>query len=291
MNDIWVCTNCHSVNRLRGDRCYKCGGRQADLAAESAPAVRLGAAIVNRAVRAYRPAWPLALVASILIVAVAGMGVYLVVASLDGVTGLKTAFVGVLEGTASLRDPELLTAAQAQALVTPALVRFALLIVAVVAFGLWLSLVVSNIPALGGGTPSTTPLKALVYPLIPVLNLYKVPGMIQDALYRVEPRAGGFFMVALAWFGLVGSYFVSILASWWIGYAMVDAIRRAESREEVARAFGVAVDESVIVEVVTALMVVAGAVFLVLIMLRIERRSAARDREIRSAALGGSETA
>jgi hypothetical protein len=219
------------------------------------------------------------------------MGVYLVIASLDGVTELKAAFVGILEGTASLRDPELLAAAQAQALVTPALVRFALLIVAVVAFGLWLSLVVSNIPALGGGTPSTSPLKAFVYPLIPVLNLYKVPGMIQDALYRVEPRAGGFFMVALAWFGLVGSYFVSILASWWIGIAMIDSIRRAESRDEVARAFGAAVDQRVIVEVVTALMVVAGAVFLVLIMLRIERRSAARDREIRSAALGGTQAA
>ena len=28
MTDIWVCSTCHSINRQRNDRCYKCGGPQ-----------------------------------------------------------------------------------------------------------------------------------------------------------------------------------------------------------------------------------------------------------------------
>ena len=28
MTDIWVCGNCHSINRQRSKNCYKCGSAQ-----------------------------------------------------------------------------------------------------------------------------------------------------------------------------------------------------------------------------------------------------------------------
>ena len=78
-------------------------------------------------------------------------------------------------------------------------------IAAFLLFAAWLSRVVMNVPALSNGTPDATPTKAFIYPLIPFWNLLKTPPMIQDALYRLDPRAGGFFMILVAWVGLVGS--------------------------------------------------------------------------------------
>jgi hypothetical protein len=93
-------------------------------------------------------------------------------------------------------------------------------------------------------------------------------------------------MVALAWFGLVGSWFISFIGGWWINARGIGGILSARSAAAAAQAFDTAIDQAYVLEVLTASMVAAGAIFLVLVMLRIERRSAARDREIRDAVLG-----
>ena len=152
-------------------------------------------------------------------------------------------------------------------------------------FGAWLSRVIANIPALGGGVPSTSPMRAFIYTLIPLWNLIKVPGMLQDALYRVEPRAGGFFMVAAAWFGLVGSWIVSFVGGWIISIGLVQAIVDAPTLPAAVRAVQGSLDQAFALSTITSAMVAGGAVILVILIARVERRCAARDAEIRAAVL------
>ena len=113
-----------------------------------------------------------------------------------------------------------------------------------------------NIPALGGGMPGTTPTKAFIYPLIPFWNLFKTPPMIQDALYRLDPQAGGFFMILIAWFGLVGSALIGVLR----GLVGEPADRRrgggARSLDDAIVIVQNAYDTQVVIDVVTTLMVV-----------------------------------
>ena len=56
MTDIWVCGSCHSINRQRGKRCYKCGAAQEAAATGEMANLRQEQAIISRTVVAYRPA-------------------------------------------------------------------------------------------------------------------------------------------------------------------------------------------------------------------------------------------
>jgi Domain of unknown function (DUF4328) len=281
MTDIWVCSTCHSINRQRVSRCYKCGGSRDEATGEGSE-LRVEQAIVNRTVVSYRSAGLRGLVAAILILAVAALGVVLLLSSLDNLGWMRGQLSTVVSG-GQLDRTEFLR--RMATLVGPGLVRLGLAIAAVLFFGAWLSRVTANIPALGGGVPRTTPTKAFIYPLIPIWNLIKVPGMIQDALYRVDPQAGGFFMLALAWFGLVGSWIISFFAGWVLDLQLESDLRTARTATEQANGLQRWFDLTAAVGVVTELLIAGGAVVLVLVMLRIERRSAARDREIRAAGL------
>jgi hypothetical protein len=223
----------------------------------------------------------IAVVAGVLITAVALLGLYLLILQASGLADLKAAFAPGISATAA----QALLQSESQRLAAPSLLRGGLTILAVLAFAIWLSLVTMNVPALGGGTPSRSPVKALVYPLIPILNLIKVPGMILDVLYRVDPQSGGAFMVIAAWMGLVGSWFVSIIGSWIIAIAAVGRIVDAGSLGAVAAVLSDTLDQSLVLTVVTEVMIAGGAILLVVLMARIERRCAARDREIRAAVL------
>jgi Domain of unknown function (DUF4328) len=281
MTDIWVCSTCHSINRQRVSRCYKCGGSRDEATGEGSE-LRVEQALANRTIVAYRSAWLRGLVASILILAVAALGVVILLASLDDVAWMRGQLSTVVSG-GQLDRLEFLR--RTSTLVGPGLARLGLAIAAVVAFGAWLSRVTANVPALGGGIPKATPTKAFVYPLIPIWNLIKVPGMVQDALYRIDPKAGGFFMLALAWFGLVGSWIISFFAGWILDLQLATDLRTARTAAEQASGLQRWFDLTAAVGVVTELLVAGGAVILVLVMMRIERRSAARDREIHAAAL------
>src|SRR6476660_208870 len=232
MTDIWVCATCHSINRQRVSRCYKCGGSR-DKATGEGSTMRVEQALANRTVVPYRSASIRGVVAAILILAAAAMGAVYLLATIDVVAWIRDQLPSI--ATTGIVDTQELNSRVAS-LVGPALLRLILTVAAVFAFGAWLSRVVTNNPALGGGVPSTTPTKAFVYPIIPIWNLIKVPGMVQDALYRVDPNAGGFFMVLLAWFGLVGSWIIGTVASWFIDIRLAAAVRAARTAPEVTTA-------------------------------------------------------
>ena len=284
MNDVWVCNACKSINRRRNDRCYKCDGRRDDAMAQEGPDIRVATALANRSVRGYSSSMPFALITAVVILAVAGLGFVLVLLQLQGMPAMRQAFLDALS-TGSSDALNAWTADRAE-LAVPSLVRTILLLVAVLGFGLWLSRVRLNIPALGGGIPSWGPMKAFFYPIIPIVNIIKVPGMLQDALYRLDPTADGFFMVLAAFIGFFGSWLVSVVGGWIITGMAVSAIIAANSIEEAAKAFGSMIDQVTILTLITETMIAIGAVLIVVIMVRIERRASARDQEIRTAFLG-----
>lgn len=279
MTDIWVCGTCHSVNRQRSDRCYKCGASQEGATGQGAEH-RIEQALQARTVVPYRSALLLAFLASVMILAVAAFAIYSVIWWFAPTAWIKSqinlqASGGTPNTTAALR--------LLQQSAWLGVVRLLLVIPALVLFGAWLSRVISNVPALGGGVPSATPTRAFIYSLIPILNLRKVPAMVQDALYRLDPRAGGFFMVMIAWVGFVGSWLVSSIVGRWITLRLDTSIFNAQSEGDIIRAFREAIDLGFLLDVVTAVMMAVGAVVLVILMIRIQIRSAAREREIRAA--------
>lgn len=110
--------------------------------------------------------------------------------------------------------------------------------------------------------------------------------MIHEALYRVDPRAGGFFMVVMAWFGLAASFLVSLLGEWIITANGAREILSASTVDAAIATFYSIVDQTYVLSIATEAMVTGGAIILVMLMVRVEARSRARDREIRAAVLG-----
>lgn len=278
MTDIWVCGTCHSINRQRGSVCYKCGAPQSG-AINAIADVRTEQAIQTRASVPYRSSFLRAVVAAGLIVAYAVLTVVALFESLALTQYVRDQIPMILQG--ELDSAEILRLAAPA--VVPALLQTIFGIGALVFFAAWLSRVVMNVPALGGGTPGTTPTKAFVYPLIPFWNLFKTPPMIQDALYRLDPKAGGFFMVLVAWVGLVGSAIIGFLAGWWVNLRIA-TLGGARSLGEAITVVQGAYDMQLLVDIATTLMSAFGAIVLVLILFRVESRARARDREIRKAA-------
>lgn len=279
MTDIWVCSTCHSINRQRGATCYKCGAPQSAAVAVLAD-VRTELAMQSRAAVPYRTSILRAIVAAPFIVAYAVLGVIVLIQGLAVTQYLRDEIPNIFNG--QVDNAEIIRLAAPA--VVPALVQAICGLGALLFFAAWLSRLVMNIPSLGGGTPRTTPTKAFIYPLIPLWNLFKTPPMIQDALYRVDPKAGGFFMILLAWVGLVGSAIIGILVGWWVDLRIATIPGNAAREEDAILAIQDAYDTQILVDVVTTLMASAGAIVLVLVMFRIEARARARDREIRKIA-------
>lgn len=277
MTDIWVCGTCHSINRQRNAKCYKCGAKQDMSASGPLADLRTERALIQRAARPYRSSLFFALIAGAAILVVAVLGIILLNESVASARFIRDRLPAIVGGTFDERD---LAQAIAPALV-PALARTVAAGIALLAFAIWLSRVISNIPALGGGQPSASSTRAFVAPFIPIYNLVKVPPLIQEAMYRTDPRAGGFFMIAIAWVGLVGSAVVAFLAGWWIDLRIASIVTNATTVGQAIDELSAAFDVAIIVEIVTTLMISFGAVVLVFIMLRIESRARARDREIR----------
>ena len=281
MTDIWVCANCHSINRQRTGKCYKCGAKQ-DLADTGDMSnLRQEQAIISRTVVAYRPARTWALVTAFLLLVFAGATIGRVLFSIEFTQFFTTELERVVAGgtlnSKALADRALegLPYLLVQAVVVLPLLLF---------FAMWLSRVVSNVPALGGGIPNTTPGRAFVFTLVPVVNLLKVPGIIQDVLYRLDPRGGGLFMVGIAWFGLVGSAIISFVAGWYLNLRTTFDTAGAASPAKALEALRPLITASTIVEAVSGFLIAIGSLVLILLMVRIERRSRARDAEVRDAA-------
>jgi len=281
VNDSWICAACRSINRQRDARCYRCNGPREAALELGGPSPRQEAAVATRAIRSYTPAWPLAAIAGTLILMASVLGVVILVEQALSFGDLKASFLESINGALRGAEPSVVAATDRTALL--GLFRLGLSVLALVTFAGWLAMATANVPALGGGVPSRSPARVFVYTVIPLWQLIKVPGMIQDVLYRVAPEAGGFGMVIAAWIGLVGSRLVSLVGSWVITAVGVEKVLDASSLGEASGVFGDMLDQSFILGVVTEIMVAVGAVILVILMARIERRCAIRDREIRAA--------
>lgn len=282
MDDSWVCGSCKSINRARERRCYKCHGARDDDDAGTGTERRTVEAVASRTVRDYLPSWPLALLAGILLVAVTVLGLLLLVRSAQDFPALRAAFVAAVYSGGQALEAGLLATQSAETAFL-GLLRSGLVFLALVTFAAWLAIATMNVPTLGGGVPSRSPLRVFVYTLIPVWNLFKVPGMVQDVLYRLDPAAGGAWMVMGATIGLLGSWFVSLLGGWIIAASFVGDLLAATTPEEQVALFGGVMDQSFWLTVVTELMITIGTLLLVLLMVRVEQRCAARNREIQGA--------
>ncbi len=281
MTDVWVCGNCHSINRQRNDKCYKCGAKQETAATGEMATHRQEQAIASRMVVAYRPAAALGIAASIFLLGLAAVSIALAYQSYS-VMSFFNQQLDLLKETGQFDEAAFNSVATG--FDTLAIIRLAIILPLLVFFAAWLSRVVSNVPALGGGIPGTSPARAFVATLIPGLNLRTVPGTIQDVLYRLDPKAGGFFMVAVAWIGLVGSWLISVIGGRYLDLKVTFDIRNSASLDEAVEAVRGSVVAAVVLDVVTGTLIAIGSLVLIVLMVRIERRSRARDAEVRAVA-------
>jgi Domain of unknown function (DUF4328) len=281
MTDIWVCGNCHSLNRQRSKRCYKCGADQVVAATDQGVTHRQEEAIAIRAVVAYRSSSALAFATSIFLLLLAGIAVGQVVLEI----GAYPAVVHEIDRIAAGERPDPSVAIEWGGAALPLLAaNVGVVIFTLLFFAAWLSRVVSNVPALGGGIPTTTPARAFRNTLIPIVNLWTVPGMVTDVLYRLDPTGGGLFMVGVAWLGLVGSWVISFFAGWYLNLRLqFDAFNAASLDEFVESVHGL-LPVGLAIDVVCGLLIAAGSVVLILVIVRIERRSRNRDAEVRAVA-------
>ena len=281
MTDIWVCGNCHSINRQRSRDCYKCGAAQATAATSEMATHRQKQAIINRTVVRYRPAAALGMAASIFLLALAVVAIAGIIESISLSPFLNAQLSG-FEATGTF--DEAAWDARFAELDRLRLIGIAVVVPALLFFGAWLGRVVSNVPALGGGLPDTSPSRAFIKTLTPVVNLWTVPGMVQDVLYRLDPRAGGLFMLGIAWLGLVGSWVISFVAGWHIPLRVrFDVLNATSIKDAVASVRGL-LTAALVVDVLTGILITIGILVLIMVMIRIERRSRARDAEVRAVA-------
>src|SRR5262245_63908454 len=173
MTDIWVCGNCHSVNRQRSKRCYRCHAEQAVADTGALATHREEQAIATRQVIPYRPSSLLGFTTAILLLALAGLAIGQVLLELRAYQPLVNEIERI--GAGADPDPGVLAAWRNEGLPL-ALTNLGVIVVTVLFFAGWLSRVVGNVPALGGGIPGTSPGAAFRDTLIPVRNLWKVPG-------------------------------------------------------------------------------------------------------------------
>jgi RNA polymerase subunit RPABC4/transcription elongation factor Spt4 len=281
MTDIWVCSSCHSINRQRNAHCYKCGSAQATAATGEMATHRQEQAIATRMVVAYRPAAALGLATAIFLLGIVAVKVAMLIELLD-LWRFADAQLALAQSSGTLDQAAL--SARLQQTGRLSIVNLAIVVPTLVFFAAWLGRVVSNVPALGGGLPGTNPGRAFVSTLIPLLNLKTVPGTIQDVLYRLDPKGGGVFMVMVAWVGLVGSWILSFIGGRYLDLRLRFDTANAETLDEAVESVRGLLLGAVILDIVTSVLIGIGAIVLILLMMRIERRSRARDREIRAVA-------
>jgi hypothetical protein len=276
MLDVWVCGSCHSVNRERADKCYKCGAPRSEATGQGA-GFRQDRAIQARLVAPVRNTVALAAVTIVFILGLAGFEIATSVIEIQlapqATAALDSALGGGELDTASLDA----FSAGLDTYLLPTLLCF---FAGWLALAAWLSLSVANIPGLGGGDPPVDPVRAFFYTLIPGYTFRHVPRMIQALLYRLDSRAGGVLVAMLAWIGLFGAFVFSYLAGVYIDIRLQSDAFNAGSLDEFVQSAKGLLDGAVIVDVVTSAMIVIGALALAATILRIESRRAAREREI-----------
>ena len=240
--EIWVCANCRSVNKLRAKQCYNCRTPK-ERAAVDPSSEHIGSRQVT--LPDFEPSRPYAYVASALI---------LVIGTVQAINTLFGAALAlrVAEGSTVTEDEIVTTGLFG-------LTTIGIGLIALTAWAFWLSKVVRVMPALGLGYPAANGLMAFVENFIPFLNLWRVPAIVRDVVVRldpVEPRGGA--LIFAAWIGLIAGYLLPRFA----GYVN---LLGAETEERFIR-------NQVLIGTVAAGLVLVGSVFLVVLIWWIEGR-------------------
>jgi hypothetical protein len=206
----WFCTDCRSLNDAGAKRCYSCSLPRA--AAESRDGTfRSASAVRETTVEAqaqrlgtrYRPSWPLAAVVVPLVLAATILDIQ------------RT------QAFSRLVDPagRFVNAGRAymDTVVDLSVTGLVAYLLAVVAWSLWIALVVSNVPALVARWPSYTAMQAFLAPFIPFINLKRPGAVVSEVvglLSRERTSVGA--VVGLWWITWLAAYFVpGILSYLW----------------------------------------------------------------------------
>ena len=271
--NTWVCGNCRSINPARSDRCYSCRSPRSlalDTSAAAPPKPILDnspledrAAIARQAGATYQPTGPLAWVVRLAVVAVtiATLGMVLF-----DIWALRQAPSPELDEQLFWLTPFVLAGVGAAWLA------------GFVAWGAWLSRVVANVPALGGGWTGTSPTAAFISAVVPVSNLVWGTAVLRDAIVRLSPPDGArLWLLTRWWIVLV----VAVLP--WVGslpqagaVRLVFRLVAASFAGMVTALSGAEVSSEEIVEVIAGMLVVAAAVLAVGLVDHVEDLQEAR---------------
>jgi hypothetical protein len=249
-DEIWACGVCRSINKAKLDRCYKCRTPRAVASVDpgSLP-VTAGQAGPVLARPPFRSTRGLALLASILILAVAALRVLSLVT-------LGPLIQRVLGGAE-------LTQADLDRMVNLGYLSLFIPLAALIVWAYWLSRVITVMPALDLGYPHTTGLTSFVECLIPIFNFFRVPAILRDVTRRVAPQDGrGDALIACAWLGIIGGFILERVGAIFIGL-------KATSEAQL-------IGDSLALAGLTAALTIVGIGFLVYLTWWIEARLSSR---------------
>jgi Domain of unknown function (DUF4328) len=242
--EIWACGACRSINNVKAKRCYKCLTPR-DVARVDPATMPIGASQPGPALAlpAFRSTRGLALIASILVLAVAALRILALIAA-------APLLQDIARGT-DVTEADLVAAAGVSLAST--LVQ----IVALLVWAFWLSRVVTVMPALGLGYPHSSGMTAFVECIIPIFNFFRVPAILRDVTRRIAPTdSRGNTLIAAAWIGLIGSFLLDFFGGFVIGFRATDQAQ--------------AINDSLVLSAICAAIAVIGAGFGVYLTLWIE---------------------
>lgn len=194
--DFWVCGDCRSINNAGAKQCYNCRTPK-DRAAVDPESIDPSTHGKLREIELppFRPSRGVAMLATVGIVAIAIMQAY---------NTFITASVIQLQIDGSVLAPNQLGFAGAVGIITLGVAALAL-----IGWSLWLSRVVTTMPALGLGYPAADGFMAFVENFLPGLNLYRVPAIVRDVVHRLEPGSvRGEAVIFGSWLALLGGVLV-----------------------------------------------------------------------------------
>lgn len=194
--DFWVCGDCRSINNAGAKQCYNCRTPK-DRAAVDPETIDPSTHGKLREIELppFRPSRGVATLATVGIVAIAIMQAY---------NTFITASVIQLQIDGSELAPNQLEFAGIVGIITLGVAALAL-----IGWSLWLSRVVTAMPALGLGYPAADGFMAFVENFLPGLNLYRVPAIVRDVVHRLEPGSvRGEAVIFGSWLALLGGVLV-----------------------------------------------------------------------------------
>ena len=194
--EFWVCGQCRSINNAGAKQCYNCRTPKDRAAVDPATIDPTSHGQVREIeLPAFRSSRWAALLASILILVVAGMQIIQ--------WNLAATLLEQMLGGVDATEEQFLY------LGSVGIFAFGVALLALISWSLWLSRTVTSMPALGLGYPAASGLMAFVENFIPFFNLFRVPALVRDVVHRLEPGAGrGEALIFAAWIGLLGGYIV-----------------------------------------------------------------------------------